>query len=255
MTTKAFGRDRRLLITNGDAGAIDASRAAIATATVSAHPAASTALAVMPTGRRATSSGSSPTTWSDLAVDMIKAVLVQAGRARGVTAMGTALTMANSKLPMNTATSTMPGSAQSSTARKARAAASITAAPATTLRSLPQRSVRVIDNADAASSRAPRPNVAAARTASPTPNSSCSHGPNVTNRRLARGHQGEHTDDGQPPVETDAPAVPASPSRVSPACDSGCGSAGWRRRSTTAIATARGEGGDGVGPSATTTAP
>ena len=67
------------------------------------------------------------------------------------------------------------------TVRNSNAAAIITALPPITLRSLPQRSVRVIESPEADSSTAPRANVIAASTVSLTPNSSCSHGPNVTN--------------------------------------------------------------------------
>ena len=55
------------------------------------------------------------------------------------------------------------------------------AAPRLTLRSLPQRSVRAADVVEAASSRAPMPNVTAASPAVPTPKSSSIHAPNVTN--------------------------------------------------------------------------
>ena len=52
--------------------------------------------------------------------------------------------------------------------------------PATTLRSLPQRSVRAADVDEATSSRAPIPNVTAASPAVPNPKTSSSHAPNVT---------------------------------------------------------------------------
>jgi hypothetical protein len=91
-------------------------------------------------------------------------------------------TMANSKAAMNRPRRSRPITNRESRAARARAAGTITAAPPATLSSLPQRSVRAADVVEAASSRAPSPKVTAAKLTVRTPNSSSSHGPNVTNK-------------------------------------------------------------------------
>ena len=61
----------------------------------------------------------------------------------------------------------------------------ISIVPRTTLRSFPHRSVRAAEVVDAASSSTPIPNVTAAKPIVPNPNTSSSHGPNVTNSDCA----------------------------------------------------------------------
>ena len=89
--------------------------------------------------------------------------------------------MPNSKPPISSASAAMPATALVSTAAKAVPAIAISTAPPTTLRSLPQRSVRRLDRLDDPSSTAPSANVIPARAAVLTSKSSSSHEPNVTN--------------------------------------------------------------------------
>ena len=86
---------------------------------------------------------------------------------------------------MNTASATSPAPTCDWRPTSSRPHGIITAAPPTTLRSLPQRSVRAADVVDATSSSPPMPNVTADRAAVPKPKSSSSHAPNVTNSACA----------------------------------------------------------------------
>ena len=75
----------------------------------------------------------------------------------------------------------MPATALASRARNDTPATAINIVPPTTLRSLPQRSVRRLDRVDDDSSTAPRANVTPASTTVVTPKPSSSQAPNVTN--------------------------------------------------------------------------